>query len=159
MATSQHELVHRLLDRKTEPLVSVLHVTALLPLASLIQTGHVAGQASVAVNTHAKNLCAKPRWCCYLLIWSTKSMWHNQMVLLWELWCIDLLWQDKLVLRVKTANDEVAHLKEFDYGELLSCRFALSKVSNAAFCFCVLRLVYTLAGLIAVWSQCTIHCK
>ena len=28
------------------------------------------------------------------------------------------VWQDKLVLRVQTANDEVAHLKDFDYGML-----------------------------------------
>ena len=34
--------------------------------------------------------------------------------------------QDKLVLRVQTANDEVAHLKDFDYGKvlqpLMNCR-------------------------------------
>jgi len=27
------------------------------------------------------------------------------------------VWQEKLVLRVQTANDEVAHLKDFDYGK------------------------------------------
>ena len=29
--------------------------------------------------------------------------------------------QDKLVLRVQTAKEEVAHLKDFDYGEWLHC--------------------------------------
>lgn len=29
----------------------------------------------------------------------------------------NLCCQDKLVLRVRTANDEVAHLQNFDYGE------------------------------------------
>ena len=36
--------------------------------------------------------------------------------------------QDKLVLRVQTANNEVAHLQEFDYGE-----FTLVKPFQAAF--------------------------
>ena len=28
-----------------------------------------------------------------------------------------MLRQDKLVLRVKTANDEVSHLRDFEYGK------------------------------------------
>lgn len=67
VATSQHELVHRLLDRKTEPL-------------------------------------------------------------------------DKLVLRVKTANDEVAHLKDFDYvvtngqGQLDQCVRQIDAIIEAEKC-------------------------
>lgn len=29
----------------------------------------------------------------------------------------EMLCQDKLVLRVRTANDEVAHLQDFEYGK------------------------------------------
>ena len=69
VATSQYELVHRLLDRKTEPLVSA-------PSASLdIQFLH-----------------------------------HISRLVFYD------MFQDKLVLRVKTANDEVAHLQDFEYG-------------------------------------------
>ena len=74
VATSQHELVHRLLDRKTEPLV-IISLTLLTPL--------------VASYVYAVNMCC----------------------------------QDKLILRVKTANDEVGYLQDFEYGE--------SKLSNS----------------------------
>ncbi len=42
--------------------------------------------------------------------------------------------QEKLLLRVKTANDEVAHLKEFDYGELVSCCLCICDVFAVAIC-------------------------
>ena len=68
VATSQHELVHRLLDRKTEPLV-IFFPALLMQL--------------VASYAYAANMCC----------------------------------QDKLILRVKTANDEVGYLQDFEYGK------------------------------------------
>ena len=47
----------------------------------------------------------------------------------------EMLCQDKLVLRVRTANDEVAHLQDFEYGKSWALTTCAKKVKMKVECW------------------------